>query len=81
MLFLRIVSGSRSTLRPVSHSTALGHLLAQSGPELFDRDTMPAHLKTLAQLMRQTDMFELRAGADLRDSPALLPTLIQRQLE
>ena len=78
IVFPRIASCATSTLRGVSRSTALRTLLAQSGPELFDPETMPAHLDLLARLLRQTRPFELLAGRDLHQAPQGLIDLLQR---
>ena len=43
---------------------ALHALLTQSGPELFDRSTMTAHLELMGCLLRQTTTYELLAGQD-----------------
>jgi len=57
---------------------ALRNLLAQSGPELFDRPTMSAHLDVLGRLLRQTTPYELRAGEDLHRAPQRLTELLER---
>ncbi len=76
LLFPRIVPISSSSLRPLDHVQALQHLLAQSGPPLFDRATMAGHLEVLKQLMRQTAIYELCAGRDLHDDPGRLEHLL-----
>lgn len=76
LLFPRIVDHPSSALRPLDHARALQPLLAQSGPQLFDRATMPQHLELLKQLMRQTEIYELRAGRDLHHDPGQLETLL-----
>ena len=42
LLFCRIVPQAQSSLLPLDRVHALKHLLAGSGPQLFDRGTMPA---------------------------------------
>lgn len=76
LLFPRIVDRPSSALRPLDHARALQPLLAQSGPQLFDRVTMPHHLELLKQLMRQTEMYELCAGRDLYQDPGQLEALL-----
>jgi hypothetical protein len=72
LLFSRIVPDSESTLLPLDQVCALRHLLAGSGPQLFDRATMAQHLEVLKRLVQQTATYELRAGRDLyRDSMTL----------
>lgn len=76
LLFPRLVPGGISALRPMSRTTALGRLLAQSGAELFDRRSLSSHLELLAQLVRQARSYELCAGGDLRGRPAILRELL-----
>jgi hypothetical protein len=73
----RIVSQPTSELRPLSRSVALRHLLAQSGPALFDRSTMSVHLDVLGRLLRQTTSYELLAGEDLHQTPQRLIDLLE----
>jgi hypothetical protein len=77
LLFPRIVPHPSSALVPVERRSALGHLLAQSGPKLFDRGTMPEHLKVLTRLVQQTSSYELRAGLDLYHDPLRLVRLLR----
>jgi HPr Serine kinase C-terminal domain len=65
LLFSRIVPGPYSAVRPLDRLTALKHLLSQSGPQLFDRETMGQHLDILKQLVQQAALYELHAGLDL----------------
>ncbi len=76
LLFPHIVPDPLSVLRPLGHAQALQRLLAQSGPQLFDRATMPPHLEVLTQLMRQTAIYELCAGRDLYEEPGRLESLL-----
>lgn len=78
LLFPRIVSSPESDLRPLDRVTALRHLLEQSGPRLFDRVTMPEHLKLLAELARQAALYELRAGRDLYQHPEKVIDLLTK---
>jgi hypothetical protein len=57
-------------------ASAIGQLLAQSGPELFDRRTMPEQLAALTSLIRQAPAYELRAGEDLHRAPSTLSDLL-----
>jgi hypothetical protein len=50
--------------------------MAQSGPQLFDRDTMAPHLTVLKTLLQQATAYELEAGSDLHRDPASLAQLI-----
>jgi hypothetical protein len=77
LLFSRIVPDACSALIPLDQRTALGHLLAQSGPQLFDRVTMPTHLAVLLQLVRQSTTYELLAGRDLYQDPLTLVRLLR----
>jgi hypothetical protein len=76
VIFPTIASISRSTLREIPRSVALGHLLAQSGPDLFDAVTMPAHLSVLTELLRQAVPYELTAGTDLLRNPGAVVDLL-----
>jgi hypothetical protein len=76
VLMARIVGTPRSTVRPLDRTHALRHLLRQSGPQLFDRGTMPAHLAVLTCLLDQAAVYELQAGRDLYEEPLRLRDLI-----
>ena len=77
VIFPRIKCQAQSTLIPVGGVRALGDLLAQSAPQLFDRSTMAKHLETLKRLLQQAEAYELHAGRDLYHEPAKLTGLIQ----
>lgn len=77
LLCARLVSQPHSTLRPLDHPSALRYLLAQSGPQLFDRHTMPQHLEVLKHLVQQTTAYELSAGLDLYQHPITLARLLE----
>ena len=76
LLFPQIVPDGPSRLRPLDTLSALKRLLAQSGPPLFDRTTMGAHLEVLTQLVQQTTRYELQAGLDLYQQPLRLASLL-----
>jgi hypothetical protein len=76
LLFPRIVPQRHSTLCPLDRPSALKHLLAQSGPQLFDRRTMGTHLEVLKGLVQQTVSYELLAGQDLYHQPGRLAHLL-----
>jgi hypothetical protein len=76
LLFSRIVPDAHSALRPMDAPRAFKHLLAQSGPQLFDRHTMAQHLELLTQLMHQAASYELSAGRDLYQWPGTLAPLL-----
>ena len=76
LLFSRIVPDAQSTLLPLDRVHALRHLLAGSGPQLFDRGTMPHHLEVLKRLIQQSATYELRAGLDLYRDPMTLTRLL-----
>jgi hypothetical protein len=80
IIFPCIVAQATSDLRELSRAEALSHLLAQSGPELFDGPTMSAHLDVLGRLLRQTTPYELRAGQDLHRAPELLADLLEHTM-
>jgi hypothetical protein len=77
VIFPRIKCQAQSTLMPVGRIRALGDLLAQSAPQLFDRNTMAQHLELLKRLLEQTETYELTAGRNLYSEPAKLMDLIQ----
>jgi hypothetical protein len=77
LLFSHIVPRPQSALRPVDGPSALGQLLAHSGPQLFDRPTMRPHLDVLRRLLQQTVSYELRAGRDLYEDPHTLVRLLR----
>src|SRR5262249_19765240 len=76
LLFPRIVRQSASTLLPIEPTRALGLLIAPSGSQLFDKQTMAPQLAVLKALLQQATAYELRAGSDLRDDPTALIRLI-----
>jgi hypothetical protein len=78
VVFPRVTSQERSTLKPVDGVRALGILLAQSAPQLFDRSTMAGHLELLTRLLQQTEKYELEAGTDLYHEPAKLVDLLEQ---
>lgn len=77
VIFPQIKPQAQSTLEPSDSVRALGLLLAQSAPQLFDRSTMAQHLELLKRLLQQTETYELTAGRDLYREPAKLMDLIQ----
>jgi hypothetical protein len=76
LVFSHIVAEERSTLRALDRRRALQQLLAESGPQLFDRTTMPSHLNVLNRLVHQATPCELLAGHDLYEQPARLAALV-----
>jgi HPr Serine kinase C-terminal domain len=78
LLFPRIVPHAHSILVPAERPRALGLLLAQSGPQLFDHITMPQHLNVLKQLVQQSSCYELQAGLDLYHEPLILVSLLRQ---
>ena len=78
LLFPRIVSRSRSSLKPVSRSHAMVQLLEQSSPGSFNRPTMEEHLQLLTQLVKQCQIYELQAGLDLVNQPEILEDLLAK---
>lgn len=81
MVFPRIVPEPQSTLYPISRVLALGRLLSQSGPQLFDKGAMPHHLELLNRLVHQSQTFELRAGLDLCREPGTFDRLMSQAKE
>lgn len=81
VLFPRIEGDDCSGLEPLGAASATKLLLKESGPQLFDRVYMPAHLELLRTLVGQCDLFRLRAGADLYVEPGALETLLQSVAE
>ena len=77
VIFPQIRRQDHSTLKPSDSVRALGFLLAQSAPQLFDRSTMARHLELLKKLLQQTETYELDAGTDLYREPAKLVDLIK----
>jgi hypothetical protein len=76
LLFACIVPAAESTVRRLDRPSALKHLLAQSGPQLFDHSSMAQHLEVLQRLVQQTTTYELLAGGDLHRQPGLLAHLL-----
>jgi hypothetical protein len=76
LLFPRLVPSAPSAIRPLDRLSALQSLLAQSGPQLFDRRTMTAHLEVLKRLVQQAACYALHAGCDLYEQPGLLGHLL-----
>jgi hypothetical protein len=76
VIFPKITEHSRSMLRRIGKVSALGSLLAQSAPQLFDRSTMSGHLELLKRLLREAETYELNAGSDLYHQPAKLIDLL-----
>jgi hypothetical protein len=77
VIFPQIKRQDQSTLKASDSVRALGFLLAQSAPQLFDRSTMARHLELLKKLLQQTETYELDAGTDLYREPATLVDLIK----
>ena len=71
-----VTGGAAPRLTPVDQIFALRVLLSQSAPQLFDRDTMGAHLELLKRLLRQCELYRLDAGIDLYRRPAKLIELL-----
>src|SRR5262249_43733802 len=78
LIFPQIKRQDQSALKPLDHVSALRILLAQSGPQLFDRSTMSGHLEVLKKLLQQTEVYELHAGSDLYRQPAKLVDLLEQ---
>lgn len=76
LLFSRIVPNGQTALIPCDRITALKNLLAQSGPQLFDQNSMGPHLELLTRLLRQSASYELQAGLDLYHDPGTLTQLL-----
>jgi hypothetical protein len=76
LLFPAIVEAERSTIVRLEPASALRQLLAESGPQLFDRRHMDAHLTTLGDLLRQSAAYRLNAGRDLHRRPDRVLDLI-----
>jgi len=76
LVFPRIVPHATSTLKPLTGAAALTRLLAESGGQLFDRNSMSQHLQILKRLIDQTRAFELHSGQDLHRDPSKLATLL-----
>ncbi len=77
VIFPQIKRQDQSTLKPIDSVHALGLLLAQSAPQLFDRSTMAGHLEVLKTLLQQTETYELNSGTDLYREPATLVDFIK----
>jgi HPr serine kinase-like protein len=76
LLFSRIVRRPTTDLVPVETPVALGRLLAQSAQQAFERRATSKHLLVLTELLRQTRFYDLEAGTDLHENPALLEGLL-----
>lgn len=78
VIFPQIKRQDQSTLKPSDSVRALGLLLTQSAPQLFDGSTMARHLELLKKLLQQTETYDLDAGTDLYREPASLVDLIRK---
>lgn len=78
LVFPRIIAHDQSRLVPMDRVRALKILLEQSGPQLFDTNTMDRHLDLLKKLLQQAVVYELKAGTDLYRNPAKLIGLLQK---
>ena len=76
LLFSRIIPDPPSSLVRIDRVVALKNLLKQCSPQLFDQRTMGEHLSVLGRLVRQTASYELRAGLDLYQDPAISMRLL-----
>jgi hypothetical protein len=76
IIFPRITPRPRSALETMPRIHAMRSLLAQSGPQVFDRYTMRDHLRLLKTLLKQAETYELSAGRDLYEDPAKLIDLM-----
>jgi hypothetical protein len=72
VIFPRVQSQDISTLTSIGGARALGILLSQSAPQLFDRSSTTAQLAVLKRLLGQTEAYELAAGLDLYHEPEKL---------
>lgn len=81
LLFPRIIPDEPSSLHPIDVLSALGKLLEQSGPQLFDKNTMSQHLEVLKWLVQQSESFELRAGPDFYLEAGTLERLLSQATE
>lgn len=78
LLFSRVAGAPESSLIACDPVSALKNLLAQSGPQLFDRNTMGRQIDLLSSLVRQCACYELSAGLDLYHDPGILVQLLAR---
>jgi hypothetical protein len=76
VVFPHITHQDESVLKAIDTIRALGIMLGQSGPQLFDRSTMNEHLTVLKRLLEQAETYELDAGTDLYHEPRKLIELI-----
>jgi hypothetical protein len=77
LLFPTIVDTECSTLVGLAPVDAINHLLAASGPQLFDRHHMTEHMHVLSTTVRQAPAFQLSAGGDLHSHPHRLASLLE----
>jgi len=78
VVFPRITHRHESAVKSIDSIRALGMLLAQSAPQLFDRSTMKGHLAVLKRLLKQAETYELDAGTDLYHEPRKLIELLRK---
>ena len=78
LVFPRIVNEGESRLTPIGRMDALSLLMQQSSLLALEPGVTTAHLDVLGRLVRQAISYQLTAGRDLRDDPALLPHLLAR---
>jgi hypothetical protein len=72
LVFPKIMKQDQSALVDLDQVTALKYLLAASGPQLFDRRSMTPHVEVLKTLLKQTAVYEFRAGLDVFHDPGVL---------
>lgn len=77
LIFPQIDSRPTSILEAMDATCATRLLLEESGPQLFDRENMSAHLDVLGVLVRQCRSYRLRAGSDLHANPGGVESLLR----
>jgi hypothetical protein len=78
VVFSHITHSQQSVLKAIDRVRALGILLSQSAPQLFNRSTMAGHLAVLKRLLKQAETYELAAGIDLYHEPPKLIELVRK---
>jgi len=68
LLFSRIEGAPSSRMQLLNRAETMSRLIRMCPWACYDKTTAEAHLKVLGELARQTDGFELFAGADLLNS-------------
>ena len=77
IVFPRIISGTKSKIRPIGHLEVFKRLLSQIILAI-DKNVAKKQLNTLEWLVKQTRGFELLTGKDLYENPGSIINFIDK---